>query len=675
MGGIVDRRFGEDDPNMTPEEKMLERFAREKQTRHKNSSVFDLEDDDIGGGLTHMGQSLAFDGLPLQDDFDEEGIELSDAEDHPSDEERKDRKRRRLLEGDTIGSDDDGAELPERKKTKQEVMKEIIAKSKLYKYERQAAKEDDEDLREELDKELSNIHELLRGTAARPSGRILDVSGMNPERAALINGTDKVQFDKEYDMRLKQLARDKRSQPTERSKTEEEKIEEESRRLRELEAKRLKRMEGVPEESDEEESVKGNSVEAVGDEEDDEDDFGFGSGIKTRPANEELGVEDEDDFIIDRDLVASGSEIELTDGEDSSDQDEPVSEDDTDFTKGLLTEEEASRPEFLTGANAPLPEVELPDKNGVHGDLPYTFPCPQTHQELLQTMEKIAIVDLPIAVQRIRALYHPKLKSENKEKLGKFAVSLIKHVYYLADQPSPPPFPVLETLVRHIHSMAKTYPVEIANCFREHIEKIHKFRALSPTGGDLVLLTAIGTIFPTSDHFHQVVTPTILAMARYLGQKVPQTLSDYATGTYLCTLCLQYQHLSKRYVPEIMNFAQNCLCALAPTGLLKIPGNFPYHEPKNPLRIIKSKTSSRKLAFDDCRIKDLSKQDEDSLKLALLESNISLLECAADRWTGKSAFTEVFEPTMQILQHLGSTACRSKFPDPTLVCLNILLAP
>jgi hypothetical protein len=30
-GGIVDKRFGEENPNLTPEEKMLERFTKEKQ--------------------------------------------------------------------------------------------------------------------------------------------------------------------------------------------------------------------------------------------------------------------------------------------------------------------------------------------------------------------------------------------------------------------------------------------------------------------------------------------------------------------------------------------------------------------------------------------------------------------------------------------------------------------
>jgi hypothetical protein len=33
VGGVIDRRFGENDPNLDPEEQMLERFAREKQVQ------------------------------------------------------------------------------------------------------------------------------------------------------------------------------------------------------------------------------------------------------------------------------------------------------------------------------------------------------------------------------------------------------------------------------------------------------------------------------------------------------------------------------------------------------------------------------------------------------------------------------------------------------------------
>ncbi len=74
-GGIVDRRFGENDANMTPEERMLERFTRERQ-RASKGVAFNLEDEDE---LTHYGRSLSklddFDnvGLGLDEDEDEEG--------------------------------------------------------------------------------------------------------------------------------------------------------------------------------------------------------------------------------------------------------------------------------------------------------------------------------------------------------------------------------------------------------------------------------------------------------------------------------------------------------------------------------------------------------------------------------------------------------------------------
>ena len=70
-GGIVDRRFGENDASIAPEERMLERFTKERQRRAKGVA-FNLEDDEE---LTHYGQSLS-----ALDDFDGAGIELDDEE-------------------------------------------------------------------------------------------------------------------------------------------------------------------------------------------------------------------------------------------------------------------------------------------------------------------------------------------------------------------------------------------------------------------------------------------------------------------------------------------------------------------------------------------------------------------------------------------------------------------
>lgn len=71
VGGILDRRFGENDPTMTPEERMLERFTRERQ-RSSKGMIYNLEEED---DLTHYGRSLS-----LMDDFDGAGLALKDDE-------------------------------------------------------------------------------------------------------------------------------------------------------------------------------------------------------------------------------------------------------------------------------------------------------------------------------------------------------------------------------------------------------------------------------------------------------------------------------------------------------------------------------------------------------------------------------------------------------------------
>jgi nucleolar protein 14 len=71
VGGLVDRRFGENDPTLSLEEKMLARFTKERQ-RASKGVVYNLEDQDE---LTHFGQSLS-----RMDDFDDAGLTLDDDE-------------------------------------------------------------------------------------------------------------------------------------------------------------------------------------------------------------------------------------------------------------------------------------------------------------------------------------------------------------------------------------------------------------------------------------------------------------------------------------------------------------------------------------------------------------------------------------------------------------------
>lgn len=654
---------------MTPEERNLERFVREKERGGRKASMFNLEDDE----LTHFGQPLVSNQAENVEDFKDDDIELSDASASGLENDKRPHKRQRLSDGES-GSDDDWTKVDGRPKTKTDIMKEVVAKSKLHKYERQQAKEDDDDLRAELDKGLPDLFELMRGKPKLPVAPLPENSPngtMNPDRLALLNGKDRAQADKEYDERLREYTFDQRSRPTVRTLTEEEKLEQEATKLKALEDERLRRMKGEPE-SEDLESNADEEVLANGDPPDprDSDAFGLGSGIPEEHERKELDVEDEDEFILDDELIASDSDVDVSDIDDSPIQSdhEETEDEDREFVQGLLSKEDASREELQSLANAREASVKPSSI-----DIPFTFICPQTHPELIEISENVAITDLPTVIQRIRALYQPKLSVENKTKLAVFSAVLVDHISYLANQPSHPPFKVLEALIRHTHSLAKTFLEEIGRAFRGHLSDMQEKRPLTPTSGDLVILTAISTIFPTSDHFHQVVTPAMLCMTRYLGQKFPQRLSDLVTGTYIAGLVLQYQRKSKRYVPEFINNIFTTIYTIIPSeSNPKSPT--PRHSMPVSLRLSKQKGSSthnRDLQFWDTIPSDEAPDDNNNpLKESLLATHLAFVVMIAQTWRSQSAFVEIIEPILDLLAHVESQVVPLRFSNIVKVIQN-----
>jgi nucleolar protein 14 len=657
VGQIVDRRFGENDPTMTPEQRAAERFARQSERQLKKRSMFNLEDEaDNNVQLTHMGHSLTFGEGDTQDDFKEENFSPSDGgSDELEGESRSENferplKRRRL-------SDDEGAEnqkdensdLLERKKSKQEVMREVIAKAKLHKYERQQAKEDDDDLRAELDKGLSDFLDSMQSLrkSPPPSRAVEDsVPIMNPDRAALLAGEDRQKADQEYNERVLQMAMDKRSKPSTRTKTDEEKAGEEAGRLRDLEAERLRRMQGAAEGSDEENEQAAQILDDL--EQDDAEAFGLGQAANGFKKRSSLDVEDEDDFVLDDDLIASDSELDLAAEDDEASGEESAIEDDGDD-------------DFINGLVLP-PDTAFHKTNSLNGSpgrsLSFTYPCPTTHEEFLSILQDTSVDDVPTVVQRIRALYHPKLSAGNKAKLEAFAAVLTQHVAYLADKESHAPNGVLESLLRHLHSLAKSHPSAIAAAIRTRLKDIADSRPLELRPGDFIILTGISTVFPTSDHFHSVVTPASLTIAQFLGQSRRLTLMQLVQGAYCCTLALQYQNFSKRFIPEVMTYIQQALALLTGAARTRteslIRNPMPHSsslelsdgaaEPFASLRFenvyAKVPTSSSDTAVDN------------RLKATLISHFLTLLDQAAETWQHKSAFPEIFEPASLLLEAL-----------------------
>ncbi len=224
-----------------------------------------------------------------------------------------------------------------------------------------------------------------------------------------------------------------------------------------------------------------------------------------------------------------------------------------------------------------------------------------------------------------------------------------------------------------MHSLAKTFPVEVAKEYRQHIEEQAQKPPLPLDAGWLVILGAISTTFPTSDHWHQVVTPSALLIARSL-QSIPQNLADYATGVYLSIMVVQFQQLSKRYVPELMNATLNTLWALAPTKPQGPIGHFPTHEPSPGTRVRDATASPiRKLTLADCRDHDetvLSPEAAKSIKVSILDTTLSVLREAAELWSSKPAFFETFQPALRTIQVLQTKANRAHLPEALLTKLR-----
>lgn len=644
VGSINDRRFGENDPTMTPEERAAERFARESQRKFRKESLFNLEEEegDDEMQLTHLGESLSFGGPG--DDFAEE-LDAGQS----SDDDEAGLKRKRIAPLDEVddmeglASDNEDEEEPLRKKSKAEVMKEVIAKSKLHKFERQKTKEEDDELRAELDQGLPDLFDLMRGIKPAPKAEAkaeppTEFGQMDPARAALLQGKNKGETDAEYDKRLKQMMYDKRSQPTDRTKTEDEKAQEDAARLKALEKDRLRRMRG------EEDSESEKEEEAEGEEENDDfvpdDAKAFGLGYED-PVRPELGVEDEDDFVIDEDLVETDSNASLSfiQSDEEDDEEEEEEEESDDEMMKEFADSETKTLSVSAGADTKLA---------------YTYPCPQTHEELLAVFKDVPAKDIPVVIQRIRALYHPRLNADNKAKLGRFSQVLVEHVAYMGNQKGS--FAVIENMIRHIHSMAKSNGEPVSHAFREHLRRMSTEQPLNLLPGDLAILTGVMAVFPTSDHFHAVVTPANLCIARYLGLSSVTGLSDLATGAYLSTLCLQFQSLAKRVVPEFVNYCVSALSMLSPTEI-NIDSIF-LRTPQVSVRLGSAGAKVEKLRFWDVIGSDISPESAESVKASLMDVLLSLLDHAASLWSSsnKSAFEEIFQPVQKLLKQLRTNS-------------------
>ncbi|KAF8978069.1 nucleolar complex protein 14 [Entomortierella lignicola] len=717
-GGVIDKRFGEDDPNMTPEDKMLERFTREKQSRAKGGAMFNLEEE---SDLTHYGQSLA--GL---DDFDETELGYSD----------DDEDNRGAISGDIVshshfgGFDEAPSEAHQdgRPKSKAEVMSEVIAKSKFHKHERQKEKEEIDDITKELDDELEGIRGLLGFTDQAAEERRPKRAPLPSQRSAATRALDRIEdeekermkaeresgildkdFDDSYDKHIRELAFDRRAKPQDRLKTEEEIAQEEVEKLEKAEKARKRRMEGLPSEEDEKEQggykKRRKAVPAADDLDDDfapenDDEFGLGGGIDAgetefkgvkpgrMPSKKRRAVK-----VDNSESEGSESEVEDESEDENEDGEEDGSDDEEDEDEGDDSEDDFSdldmtmeRPtagkgeledinDMSSSKKSPKSEKKVkanPDATAAASELPYTFPCPTSLEQFLSIIEHIELKDVPTVVHRIRALHHPKLSPQNKAKMQIFYPILLDYAFQLSASESKYPTAVLNKLVRHIYAMTTQLGDHATECILGFLEAFESDLTKSISSGSssgfpsiekLTFLRILGQIYSTSDFQHQVITPAQFLMSQYLGQCQVSSVKDIASGLMLCNLFLDYQALSKRIVPEAINFLSSSLVYLAPKGTFvdveSLPGLFPIFRIDNSALQLTTKdlksVEVEPLSIDIFKMKDAA-LEKNSFRVSALSATADLLLKYALLYASASAFKELFNGPIKLLKTLSSVS-------------------
>jgi nucleolar protein 14 len=256
-----------------------------------------------------------------------------------------------------------------------------------------------------LDLDFSSLRDLIYAPDPSSSGANSIPLGNGSHPRSAVPQLAPEPEDADYDQHVRELVYEKRAKPKDRTKTEEELALEEKETLEKAERQRRKRMLGLDESDSENEAISRRKRKRGGD--DLEDDFadteqnelgvGLGEGVVGLVPDEDEGEDDDDDSD--------------SDPEDGSSEGEAEEEWDS-----VESGEEGNEGEHRAIVRATGPSKSK-DQNMSGKELPFTFPCPSSHEEFLEIVEDIEDEDVPTVVHRIRTLYHTSLAPENKFKL------------------------------------------------------------------------------------------------------------------------------------------------------------------------------------------------------------------------------------------------------------------
>ncbi|GAB1604253.1 nucleolar protein 14-like [Argonauta hians] len=557
---IVDKRIGENDANLSYDEKMNRRFVAEKQKYLDKKNIFSLNDEE---DLTHYGQSLS-------------EIETFEDPVNSDDEDYDGRITGKLIAEEHFGGgflSQTNGDSEDKKKPWKERMEELITQSRKDKMEQQQVREETIRMTQMVDSEWKTLRFL-----------------MSDSNTKLTTEEPKPKVD-DYDMNVRSLVFEARAMASNKMKSEKELAHEEMERLEKLEKERQRRMK-APWEVEKQKKRQYVSADALGDEQflhpvlkdktkkesknnkksvKFSDDVDFNDDDEEEEKGDNSEEEEEDDSDDDNEEESDDGEEEAEeedsgdddDGDDDSDDDDntKVSEKKVDVTSKNIKkkksgeeeedddEEEASSEEEEVDSKK-LQEISEKAKN----ELPFVFKAPKTYAALKKLLESHSCHDQVTIIERIEKCNHPSLGDGNKAKLERVFQLLLTYYCEVCQQRDLNLW-LIDRLVVKLFHLATFSPQPAAVAVLEAIKvRQSALKKTYPGLDTLLLLKLVPLLYPASDFRHFVCTPAMLYMSQILSQCVISCERDVAAGLFISTILLQCISMSKRYIPEMMNF-------------------------------------------------------------------------------------------------------------------------
>ncbi|XP_062494689.1 nucleolar protein 14 [Pezoporus occidentalis] len=649
-----DKRFGEYNTKISPEEKMIRRFTLERQQNYGKKSIYNLNEDEE---LTHYGQSLA------------EIEKLNDIVDSDSDTEERGALSAELTAAHfgggggllrkkaPSGQQDEEEEKP---KSRKELIEEMIAKSKQEKQERQTRRESALELTEKLDKDWKEIQTLIAHKTPKSERKDKEAEKPKPD---------------EYDMIVRELGFEMKAKPSERMKTEEELAKEEQARLQKLEADRLRRMHGI----DEQENKKKPSHVSADDLADgfilDKDDrhlLSYKDGkINIENQEEEEKQEEEEE----EDGKEEDENEEESEEESDEDEEDVAADSHSDLESDLGSEEEAAgnteqKKHKINENKSQNVEEQDPKMKAAKSELPYIFAVPESYETFKSLLAGRKIEQQLIIVERIQKCNHPSLAVGNRAKLEKLFGFLLEYIGELATLDLPE-LRTIDKLVLPLYSLCQMFPEAASDSIKfilrdaahdmEEVIEV-KGRATFPGLDTLIYLKITSLLFPTSDFWHPIVTPAFTYMSQLLTKCRITTLQDVIKGLFICCLFVEYVSLSRRFVPELISFLLGVLHISLPKkqaqGYTVVHPFTPAGKNSELLLVCDKKDleswQKQKLPLSIVnKLKETSRTEMNHIRLSCLALCFDLIKKCATLYESLPSFHEIMHPVRILLtQHV-----------------------